>query len=104
MADDIEQEELADEKSEERKAADGKARKLNAEISDLPTLRRNQAGQVTTAVFKAKAPFKGDVTLRLHHEVASAYWSLTPGMKITAMVVETGDKEYEVERLDIVSH
>lgn len=90
------------EMAEERRAAEGKSRKLNVTVSELPTVRRNQKGEATSAVVKGKAQFKGDVVLHLKGDIASAYWSVTPGMVIAARVFERDDNEYDVDDMDIV--
>ena len=93
----------AEEMAEERNAADGKPRKLSVEVTELPKVRRNNDGAVTSVIIQGKAMFKGNVTLHLQGDVASAYWSVTPGMKLVALAVETGDMEYEAVELNVVA-
>jgi hypothetical protein len=103
MADDVDEDVKELELKEERRAAEGQARKLNVEVTELPKVNRNQNGAVTSVLVKAKAPFKGEVTLRMRGDVASAFWSVTPGMKLSARVFERDDKDYEVDTIDIVN-
>lgn len=100
---DIDQIEQETEREEERNAADGKPRQLAVEVTELPKVHRNHEGQATSVVVHGKARFKGDVTLRLRGDIASAYWSVTPGMKLSVSAVERDDKDYEVISLDIMS-
>lgn len=90
-----------DEMVEERKAADGKPRKLTVEVTELPKVQRTR-GLVTSVVVKGKARFKGDITLRMRGDVASAYWSVTPGMQLVVLAIETGDKTYDAEHVDLL--
>ena len=91
-----------EELSEERKAADGQPRKLTALISAMPKIRKNQSGQVTSVIVEGKVKFKGTVTLHMRGDVASAYWSVTPGMSIVALAIERPDGEYDVEHMDVL--
>lgn len=100
---DIDKLEQDEEHNEERKAADGKPRRLAVEVTALPKVNRGRDGGVTSAVIPGKARFKGEVTLHLRGEVAAAYWSVTPGMKLSVSGVETEDRAYEVVALDVLA-
>lgn len=91
-----------EEMEEERNSADGKPRKLNIRIEGFPTIRRNQHGDVTSASVVGTAKFKGRVLLHLSGDIASAYWSVTPGMDIVALAIERSDGEYDIEHMDIL--
>lgn len=103
MADKVEDEIKEVEFTEERRAAEGKSRKINVEVTEIPKVNRGSSGNVTSVIVRGKAPFKGDVTLRLKGDVASAYWSVTPGMKLSARVFERDDKDYDVDTMDVVA-
>jgi hypothetical protein len=103
MAGGVDEMERKDELTEERKAADGKPRKLTVVVSDVPTIVRDANGRATHVVVVGKARFKGDITLHLRGDVAAAYWSITPGMQLVVLAIEDDDRVYEAEHVDILA-
>ena len=92
---------MNDEKTEASEKK-GKAQRFTAEVTEVPSLRHRPDGSVSSFSVPAKVRFKGDVTLRAKGDVAAAYWSVTPGMRLTVVAEETGDKEYTAESIDLV--
>lgn len=100
--DEIEAKEKEAEREQEKAVADGKPRHLTVEVTEHPKVRRNAEGEVTSATVIGKARFKGEVTLKFRGDVASAYWSVTPGMNLAVIAVEKDDKVYEAEHVDLL--
>lgn len=80
-----------------------KARRFTVEITEMPIVRESGDGRVVNFSVAAKAAFKGDITLKAKGDVASAYWSVTPGMKLSVLATETGDREYTAEQIDLLA-
>lgn len=73
---------------------DPKTVRLQAEVTSLPVVTRNESGQATKAVFEAKVRFKGTVKVTMKGDVAASYWSVTPGMTLLLSAREIDDKDY----------
>jgi hypothetical protein len=80
----------------------GKLEHFNAEVTGLPEVKRDSHGVAKTAVIPAKARFKGAIVVTIKGDVASAYWSVTPGMTIRVGAVSMGKNEYDAETLEVV--
>lgn len=92
-----------EEKAETSSEPERKTVRLQAEVTSMPKVNRGTAGNVTSATFEAKVRFKGTVTIQMRGSVASAYWSVTPGMTVLMSASETGDKVYLAESIDIIA-
>lgn len=79
-----------------------KVSRLTVEVTELPQINRGAEDQVTSFSVKGKAKFKGDITVKARGDVASAYWSVAPGMKLVIMAAETGEKTYTAQSIEIV--
>lgn len=82
--------------------AEGQVKRLKGEVVGRATVNRNREEQVTSVSFDFKAAFVGTVKMKARGEVASAYWSVTPGMKLYVTAVETGKGEYEASAIEVV--
>jgi hypothetical protein len=91
-----------DDKMTDPKKPEGQVTRIKGNVVALPVVHRNVDGVVTSIAFKVKTSSKGEVTIKAKGAIASAYWSLTPGMLVSATAVETGDKEYTADGIDIL--
>jgi hypothetical protein len=88
--------------TEDETKDESKTVRMQGEVSSMPVVTRDGEGNVTRASFDAKVRFKGTVKVNLRGSVASAYWSVTPGMLLLMSVEETGEKVYRAVALDII--
>ena len=88
---------------EEPPEPEPKARRFKLEVTENPTINRGAEDQVTSISFKAKAAFKGEITVKARGDVAAAFWSVTPGMSLSVLAAETGDKTYMAENIEVIA-
>lgn len=79
-----------------------KSRRFTVEVTDLPTIRQSGDGRITSFTVPGKAAFKGEITLKGKGDVASAFWSVTPGMRLSVVASETGEKEYTLDEVEVI--
>lgn len=87
--------------TEELVERQGKPERITLDVTELPVVRR-VSGEVRSVEVTGKALFKGVVMVTLKGDIASAYWSVTPGMRLVITAVSVGKGEYEAESVDIL--
>lgn len=80
----------------------GKTQRIRGEVVSVPKVNRNEAGEATSISFEAKVQFKGLLTIKARGDVAAAYWSVTPGMRLAISGHDTADKEFTAASIDVV--
>ena len=78
-----------------------KQQRMQLEVTENPTVHRGAADQITSIVIKGKARFKGEVTVKARGDLATAYWSVTPGMKLSIVASEAEEKTYVAQEIEV---
>lgn len=82
---------------------EGVVKRMRGEVTGKPIVRRGADDAVTSVPIPFKAAFVGTVVVDARGDLARAYWSVTPGMKLSIEATETGKGRFTASAIELTT-